>query len=156
MFKFQSTSQCVLANRDRDRTGDHRQAACQQSPSVCAFIPQEPGQRGGGALCRVAEPSGTFLQQTHPLKSDLAATQKPYRKALGAPRKEAPHSATYSLHKCLWSSPFTPVIKAFEQKKRTLPRSLLVIGFPISRGGGGEEDAIKANGLKLIACCSPG
>lgn len=47
---------------------------------------------------------------------------------------------------------FTPMIKSFQQRKKTLLCSLLVIGFSISHCGGGEEDAIKANSLKLIVC----
>lgn len=48
------------------------------------------------------------------------------------------------------------MIKSFQQRERTSPRCLLVIGFSISQCGGGEEDAIKANSLKLIVCVSPG
>lgn len=97
LLKSQSTSQCVLENRDRDGTWGYRQAACKQSLPVCAFMPQGPGQPWAG---RVAEPSGMFLPTEYPLKSDSPVTQKPCRKLQGALGKEASRSPTHFLIHC--------------------------------------------------------
>lgn len=126
--------------------------ASSQDECVHSLLRSRAGIKAEACAGRVTEPSGAFDPMDRPTLVRLSC----HLQDIPRSRKEAPHSLTHSLNPCTNICGVHPMIKSFRQRKRTLPCSLLVIGFSISQCAGGEEDAIKANSLKLIVCFSPG
>lgn len=101
LFKSQSTSQRVLANRGR--TWDHRQLHAQQSPSMDAFISQKLGLAPVlGSLSTL----GAFLptDRCTQVTAVLSPRGRELQEALAQGSTAFADSLPHPLHKYLWSS----------------------------------------------------
>lgn len=127
----------VCPGTQRWSSAPEPQTGCVQSSSVCALVPPESGQHRGQALRRerpwalwdVPPSRHSHARQTvPPAKSPAGNSQEP--------RVRKPHMRRLTPSAGAQIFVSNPMIKSFQQRKKTLLCSLLVIGFSTSQCGG--------------------